>query len=311
MNKPFAHVVIVGCGLLGTSLGLALRRHRLAGCITGVGRPGSPSVTIAQARGAVDRIADDLAAAVAGTSLGGEDRSPASTPPADLVVVCTPVREFPVTFRTMAPVLAPGTLVTDVASTKQLVARWAAELLPGHVRFVGSHPMAGSEKTGPQAARDDLYVNATCLICPAADGPATARVAGLWQAMGMRTVECTADVHDQWVAAVSHLPHAIAFSLINAAGHDPDALNAAAGGFIDMTRIASSDATMWVDIFLTNRQAVVGAMDRFLRELGALKTAIASGDEGAIRAALTAAKATRDQFLVRRQTQSSSSRGKS
>jgi prephenate dehydrogenase len=262
-----------------------------------VGRQGSPSVHTAQARGAIDRALDDMAAAVAGRPIAGESRA---LPPADLVVVCTPVRQFAASFRALAPALADGAIVTDVGSTKQQVMRWAAECLPGKVSFVGSHPMAGSERTGPKAAREDLYEKAICLICPAADASATARVAGLWQAVGMRTVECPAEVHDQWVAAVSHMPHALAFSLVNAAGHDPEALNAAAGGFIDMTRIASSDATMWVDIFLTNPQAVVAAIDRFTNELSALRMAIGRGDEAGIRAALNAAKTTREEFLARR-----------
>ena len=301
MEKSFAHVVIVGCGLLGASLGMALRRRKLAACVTGVGRRGSPSVATAQARGAIDRATDDLAAAVAGTSFAGE-----IGPPADLVVVCTPVRQFPATFRTLAPVLAPGTIVTDVGSTKKQVMDWAAENLPRHVSFVGSHPMTGSEKAGPEAAREDLYEKAICLICPGDDSAAAARVEGMWQAVGMRTAECTADMHDQWVAAVSHLPHAIAFSLVNAAGHDPEAFKAAAGGFIDMTRIASSDATMWVDIFLTNPQAVTAAIERFMHELSVLKMVITRGDEEGIRAAVTAAKTTREEFLAQRRAQGSS-----
>lgn len=301
MEKPFRHVVIIGCGLLGTSLGLVLRQRKLAKCVTGVGRRGSPSASTALARGAIDRATDDMAAAVAGMPLAEEGHA---MPPADLVVVCVPVRQFPATFRAIAPALAHGAVVTDVGSTKSQVMKWAAGLLPEHVSFVGSHPMAGREKTGPEAAREDLYEKAVCLICPGADPSATARVVDMWQAVGMRTVECPAgDMHDQWVAAVSHLPHALAFSLVNAAGHDPAALNAAAGGFIDMTRIASSDATMWVDIFLTNQQAVTAAIDRFMGELAALKTAIARGDEAGIRAAVTAANTTRDEFLAQRRAQ--------
>jgi prephenate dehydrogenase len=304
----FQHVVIVGVGLLGTSLGLALKNRRLARWVTGVGRAGSSSLDVAKARGAVDAVATDLAAAARGGATVGAD-----IPPADLIVLCTPIRQFPDAFRALAPALAPGAIVTDVGSTKADVVKWAAELLPPSVCFVGSHPMAGSEKSGPAAARETLYENAVCLICPPPPPPpapppdgrpssagACERVRQLWRAVGMRLIDVDADRHDRWVAAVSHLPHAAAFALVRTAAADPRALDAVAGGFLDTTRVASSDPAMWTDIFLTNRDAVLSALDDYTRELAALRAAVAAGDEPALRAYVAAAKAARDDLLTQR-----------
>ncbi len=291
METPFDHVVIIGCGLLGASLGLAMRKNNLAKIITGVGRQGSPSVAIAQNRGAIDRATDDPAAAVRD---------------AQLVILCTPVRQFPEMFRIIGPALPPGAIVTDVGSTKAQVMRWAADLLPAHVEFIGSHPMAGSEKSGPDAARADLYQNAVCLLClpdrapPRESEAAHQRLAAFWKALGMRIIECSAGQHDRWVAAVSHLPHVVATSLVNTTGGDPAALETAAGGFTDTTRIASGDVTMWTDILMTNSEAVRDMITAFEEKLGSLKAAIERGDESAVRTFLTAAKTTRDAFVARR-----------
>jgi prephenate dehydrogenase len=300
MKKPFEHVVIVGCGLLGASLGLALRKKGLAKVITGVGRRGSPSVAVACKRGAIDRATDDVAAAVRGGALEKDSIAP---PPADLVVLCVPVRQFPETFKQFSGALSRGALVTDVGSTKAQVMKWAGEFLPGEAQFVGSHPMTGSEKSGPQAAREDLYQNAVCLVCrpERTTAEAAARVAGMWKELGMRVIECEARQHDRWVAAVSHLPYAVAATLVNSAMGDPGALEAAAGGFVDTSRVASGDVTMWTDILLTNREAAADMMGRFRVQLETLRDAVERGDEAAIRQYLTAAKNARDAFMAHRQ----------
>lgn len=322
---PFQHVVLHGMGLLGTSLGLALKKHRLATAITGVGRPSSPSLDIAKARNAIDHATTDLAAAVHGNHLHS---------PADLVVLCTPVRQFPAALRTLAASARPRTLITDVGSTKADVLRWAKELLPDTLHFIGSHPMAGSEKSGPDAARDNLYEHAVCLLCthhhqapgvpfPPASSPAPAsnppsapppplaqadaaeraafeRIRQLWLTLGMRIIDLPADMHDRWVATISHLPHAVAFTLVETAARHPEMLEAVAGGFIDTTRVASSDVAMWTDIFLTNKPAVLAALDTFTHDLQALRTAIAGGDEITLREHLRRAKDARDALIERR-----------
>ncbi|HVT80518.1 MAG TPA: prephenate dehydrogenase/arogenate dehydrogenase family protein [Phycisphaerae bacterium] len=287
MEQPLHHVLIIGCGLLGASLGLALKKRGLARTITGIGRRGSPSVEIAQQRGAIDRAFDDPA-------------EPARD--ADMIVVCTPVRQFPETFRALAPALSKNAVVTDVGSTKVDVMMWAREIIPDH--FVGSHPMAGSEKSGPEAARDDLYQGAVCLVCrgsprePAASG--FQRVTNMWEAVGMRVLECADDQHDRWVASVSHLPRAVSAALMTAASIDERALDVAAGGLIDTTRIAAGDATMWTDIFMTNRTPIVDALKAFEGHLIALRTAIERGDEKAIHAFLATAKNQRDSLMTKR-----------
>ena len=298
MQEPFQHVVIVGCGLLGASLGLALRKKALARVITGVGRRGSPTVAIARERRAIDRVTDDPARAVRGSALPGES---SARPPADLVVLCIPVRQFPPMFQLIAPALAPGTIVTDVGSTKAQVMQWAAEFLPAHAPFIGSHPMTGSEKSGPRAARDDLYQNAVCLICTPPTTPADAqqRIVGLWRTLGMRLISCDPAQHDRWTAAVSHLPYALAATLVHTAA-DPAALETAAGGFTDTTRIASGDVAMWTDILLTNRQPLLDMLALFQKNLAALQAAIERGDEAPIRAFLTTAKTARDAFIAKR-----------
>jgi prephenate dehydrogenase len=280
----FDRVTIIGVGLLGASLGLAMKARGLATCVVGVGRAHSPSLAVALDKHAIDEAQTDAALAVKDS---------------DLVVLCTPVRQFPDMLRSIAPALRPGTIVTDVGSTKQQVMRWAADLLPEHVNFIGSHPMAGSEKRGPEFARADLYDGAVCLICPQ-DVEPVGRVVELWQRIGMRTMVLSPHLHDLWVAAVSHLPHAAAFSLVNAAALVPEALPVAAGGFIDSTRVASSDVQMWTDIFLTNQDEVVAMMDSYIEVLKTLRDAIRQGNEEYIHNHLTNAKEKRDALIRNR-----------
>jgi prephenate dehydrogenase len=297
MQHVFQHVVIVGCGLLGTSLGLALRNAGLAKAVTGVGRRGSPSVSTALRRGAIDRSSDDAARAVSGLELDNA----AAVSPADLIIICTPLRQFPAIFSKIAPHLSPGAIVTDVGSVKSQVLQWAAEILPAHAHFVGSHPMAGSEQSGPDAADAALYKDALCIVCPNPAVPeATARVVALWQSIGMRIGKLAPDLHDQFVAIISHLPHITAALLVNTAAEQSPSLELAAGGFLDTTRIASGDVAMWTDILLTNRAAILEALDRFTIACAALRSAIAAGEEGAITEKLTLARAMREKMLDRR-----------
>ena len=280
----FERVAIIGVGLLGASLGLALKERKLARHVAGVGRRNSPSLDVALAKGAIDSAHTDPAAAAA---------------EADLIVLCTPSRQFPDMLAAMAPALKPGALVSDVGSTKQQVMKWADALLPKTVHFVGAHPMAGSEQRGPEAARADLYDGAYCFICGGAAEPA-ARLEALWQALGTCTTRIDPARHDQFVAAISHLPHAAAFALVNTAARLPEALPAIAGGFVDTTRVASSDVAMWTDIFLTNQAAVTDMLDQYIAALDALKQAIARGDETTIRQTLADAKQTRDRLVHQR-----------
>jgi len=289
-KKVFQSVAIIGVGLLGASLGLAIKKRKLAKQIIGIGRPGSSSLKIALKLGAVDQIATD----------------PAAVAQCDLVVLAVNVGLFPQIFRQIAPDLAPGAIVTDVGSTKQEVMRWAARNLPRRVVFVGSHPMAGSEKRGPRFARGDLYQNALCLICPPkirGKNPdrchqAVDRVENFWKSLGMRTHKIDPVLHDKWVAAISHLPHAAASALVlhAMAGH-PEAFIAVAGGFLDTTRIASGDPAMWTDIFLTNRRALLASLKDFSRILRELQNAIRRDDSAAVNKFLTQARQNREKIL--------------
>lgn len=285
----FDRVVIVGVGLLGASLGLALKERGLARRVVGVGRAGSSSLAVALDRGAIDEGREDLRLAVA-------------APEPQWIVLCAPVGQFRALFEALRGRLAAGTVVTDVGSTKGEVMACAREVLGEESgRFVGSHPMAGSEKRGPEHARADLFEGALCFVCAGEGGEREAgAVEALWRAVGMRTVRAEPAAHDRWVAAVSHLPHAIAFSLMSAAGKEPAALEAAAGSFLDMTRVAGSDLEMWTDIFMTNGEAVVAAVDGFAEELGRLRAAIAAGDGGQVRAILARGRAGREAFVASR-----------
>jgi prephenate dehydrogenase len=300
-SQPFDAVAIIGCGLIGTSIGLAIRERRAAVTVIGIDLPGGTSTQTALQRGAIDRVAtlDAISSC-------------------DLIILATPVRQILALLPALRPHLKPGAIVTDVGSTKEQIVKSAIYALPAGTYFVGSHPMAGSEKRGPDAARSDLFANALCLICSQPDYKqgvayslaadtytaheyaAVQRVESFWQSLGMRTLRVLPDLHDRWVAAVSHLPHAAATALMLSAASDPHALVAAANGLIDTTRIAGGDAEMWTDILLTNGPAIADQISQLQKHLETLKTAIETGDEPALRAHLESAKRARDQWLAQR-----------
>ena len=275
------HVTIIGVGLLGGSAGLALKAHDPDIRVAGVGRR-QASLDRALAVGAIDTAHLDAAEAV--------DRT-------DLVILATPVGAFQGHLRRIAPHLRRGAIATDVGSTKAAVVRSAGRAL-GHDRFVGSHPMAGSERKGVGFARADLFLGATCIVTPAAKTPpaVTARVERLWASMGMRTVRMTPHAHDRAVARVSHLPHALASLLMRLPRLAE--LDVSATGFRDATRLASGDPEMWRDIFLTNRRQVLAAIDDFDEELIALRDLVELGDARGLARFFAAAKKRRDATVA-------------
>jgi prephenate dehydrogenase len=297
MQEPqFQSVAIIGVGLLGASLGLAIKQHGLAKRVLGVGRTGSPSNQRALDMGAIDQAFTDPAAAVCES---------------ELVVLAANVGQFPALMAGIAPALKTGALVTDVGSTKQQVMKWAGKLLPRSIDFIGSHPMAGSEKRGPENARPDLYHDALCLICPpklrgrgAFTGSrvvaATEKMERFWRAIGMRTWQLDAVQHDQWVALISHIPHAAACMTAMVAGRNVDAGVAIAGGFVDTTRVASGDPDMWTDIFLTNRVEMTRNLNAAMQMLRKLQAAIRRGDPEAVKEFLQTAKQQHELLLARR-----------
>ena len=290
MHKTFSinsldQIVIVGAGLLGGSIGLALRSAGFNGRRIGVGHRAS-SLQKALDCDAVDAVTQGVAEGVSG---------------AGLVVLCTPIGQMESLMTQMAPALVRGTYVTDVASTKAQVVEMAERILPVSIRFVGSHPMAGSEKTGVEYARADLFQLATCIVTPTTKTkPAVVRwMRKLWETMGCSTVVATPENHDKLLARVSHLPHAVAAALVGLAVRE-SAIDLAGPGFADTTRIASGKPDMWTDIFRTNRPAMREAIDQLIAELTAFRQKLDLDDAEDIRKWLTASQEARDEWISRR-----------
>ena len=280
-------VTLVGVGLLGGSLGLALRQRRLADVVAGFVRRAT-SVAECQACAAVDVASCDLASAVEG---------------AGLVVLCTPLAQMRPLVERMLPSLKAGAIVTDVGSVKESVVHDLEELVAqGGGRFVGSHPMAGAEKTGVAAARADLFAGAVCVVTPTRRSiPAAVRqVRQLWRAVGGRVLELTPRTHDQLVSRSSHLPHVVAAELANfvlAPDRPLEQEVLCANGFRDTTRIASSSPEMWRDIALANRDNLCEALSALIGELKTFKRALSKGDEAAIAGFFSTAKQRRDEWV--------------
>ena len=278
-------LAIVGVGLLGGSVAKAARAHALAREIVGVGRDEArlrPAVT----DGTLDRATTDLAAGLRG---------------AERVVLAATVRANETLLPAAWRAAAAGAIITDVGSTKRGIVAAATRLAPSRrdVQFVGSHPMAGSEKAGYAVARGDLFQGATVVVTPAEfNTPAAVKSVGeLWSAVGGRVVTLEPDAHDRAVAAISHLPHVVAWALVDAvARFEPDAFTVAARGFKDTTRIAASDPDVWREILLANRDAVVASVAAFRTALDDLERLVARGDAAALTALLARVKAQREKL---------------
>lgn len=277
---PFKRMVIIGAGLVGGSLGLAARQRALVGHVVGVGHRQS-SIDKALAVGAVDSGSLDPAAAVEG---------------ADLVVVATSVGLIPQMLRDVAGKLSPGCIVTDVGSTKAMIVREAESALRHGTHFVGAHPIAGSDRRGIDHARADLFVGSLCVLTPTdrTDREALARVERLWRAVGAEVRMLDAASHDAILARTSHLPHAVAAALVEVLeGGDAPFVGT---GFSDATRIAGGDPTLWVDILMSNREAVLTAASRFQGRLDQLVRALEECDAEAVRTFLTRARDRRENL---------------
>jgi prephenate dehydrogenase len=247
---PIERLSIIGVGLLGGSIGMAVK-SALSDCeIVGYGHR-KETLERAISVGAIDRATEDLGRAVEGS---------------DLVILCTPVGLLAEMLSGIFGSLKGGAIVTDVGSTKASVVGEAGRILVGRSAFVGSHPMAGSEKRGVEFARADLFRNALCIITPTAETPQPAleEVEGFWRLLGMRTCRMSPEAHDRALAEVSHLPHALAAALVTM--QSPEALELAGKGFLDTTRVAGGDGGLWRDIFQDNAANVRAALAR-LREL--------------------------------------------
>ncbi len=280
--RRIQHVTIIGAGLLGGSAALAIKARDPQVHVAGVGRR-RKSLDEALRVGAIDSAHFD-AGEVAGLS--------------DLVILATPVRAFSPHLRSIAGKLKRGALVTDVGSTKAQVVRNAERILGKGGPFVGSHPMAGSERKGPSHADANLFDGATCIVTPTKNTPArlVGRAKRLWRSLGMRVLEMPPVSHDKAVANVSHLPHAIASLLMLLP--DKAELSAAGPGFRDMTRLASGDPEVWRDIMLTNRTAILRAIDRMDDSLVHLRDLVEMSDETGIENFLAEAKKRRSDTVA-------------
>ncbi len=286
MAGLFKRVCIIGIGLIGGSLGMAIIGRALAEKVIGVDLS-QENLNLAQATGAINTGTSDLLAGVAG---------------ADLVVLATPVGTYPELLKKIAPHLAPGTIVTDVGSTKEIVVREAELVLPPTIAFVGGHPMAGSEQVGVLGSDAYLFENAVYLLTPTANtmDQALQKIAKLCTGIGSRVFTFTPEEHDVMVAAVSHLPHLIATTLTNTVGkvqeQYPNTLLLAAGGFRDTTRVAMGSPSMWRDIFLANRKHILALISQYQATLAMLEEQISQGDGDAIYQELESARNLRKQI---------------
>lgn len=283
----FPKVTLVGVGLLGGSLGLALKARKLAGRVEGYVRRAA-STAECERLGVVDRATTDLLAAVRD---------------ADLVVFCTPIAQMRALAEQCLPALRPGALVTDVGSVKGTV---VAELEPlfakAGAQFIGSHPMAGGEKTGPAAARADLFDRAVCIVTPGAKTPVklVKQMEEFWAAIGGRPLRLSPDQHDSLVARSSHLPHVVAAELANyvlSPAHPKEQPMLCASGFRDTTRIAAGSPEMWRDIALANRKHLARALGVFIEDLQEFQRALDAGDAKAMDEFFETAKHRRDQWV--------------
>ena len=277
-------ITLVGVGLLGGSLGMALKRQRLAGSVVGFVRR-KASVSECKKLRAVDEATRDLQRAVKG---------------AELIVLCTPLAQMRPLVKQMLPALERGAIVTDVGSVKASVVQdLEAMIAKAGGRFVGGHPMAGAEKNGVAAARADLFMNAVCVITPTrkSDQAAVRKLEALWESVGSRVITITPEAHDDLVSRSSHLPHVVAAELANfvlSPKHPKEQPNLCANGFRDTTRIAAGSPEMWRDIALANRENLARALGTFINDLQGFRRALKSGKQQVIAKFFEQAKQRRD-----------------
>ena len=269
-QKPlFRRVAIVGFGLIGSSVARVLRRDGLAGEIVACDASAEARARVL-ALGIADRALASPAAAVRG---------------ADLVMLCTPVRSFGAIGAAMAPGLARGAIVSDVGSVKGAVVEALAPHIPRGVHLVPGHPIAGTENSGPDAGFAELFEGRWCVLTPpeGTSARAVGRVAEFWRRAGMEIATMSPAHHDRVLAITSHVPHLIAYTIVSTVSDLEETMRAevikfAASGFRDFTRVAGSDPTMWRDIFLSNREAVLEMTGRLYEDIALLQKAIRHGD---------------------------------
>jgi len=281
--KPAPTLTVIGLGLIGGSLVRAVKAKNLPYRVLGVARR-EKTRSEALACGAVDETCATAAEAA---------------PKSDIVVLALPVLRIPEALSEIAALLPEGTVVTDVGSTKLALTEKAENLLPRGVSFVGGHPIAGTENSGFAASFPELFQGARCILTPgrSASSAAVDAVRELWEGVGAKVETMDPALHDRILAVISHLPHIVAYALVNAAaaadGEHPGLLGYTGGGFRDFTRIAASDAVMWRDICIDNRDEVLEAVDTFIEEVAHLRDLVREKDGEGLEKAFSAARAVR------------------
>ncbi|OYU49903.1 MAG: cyclohexadienyl dehydrogenase [Rhizobiales bacterium PAR1] len=289
MIPPFERLAIIGLGLIGSSIARAARKAGAAKTIVAIDRDATVRERVS-ALGLADEVTGNAAKGVAG---------------ADMIVLCVPVMANAAVGATIGPHLAPGAIVSDVGSVKGSVVRDVGPHMPGGVHFVPAHPVAGTEDSGPDAGFAELFVNRWSILTPPPDTAPAAieRTKAFWEAMGSNVEVMTPEHHDLVLAITSHVPHLIAYNIVGTAADmeavtQGEVIKFSAGGFRDFTRIAASDPTMWRDVFLTNKDAVLEMLGRFNEDLAALQRAIRWGDGDALHALFTRTRAIRRGIIA-------------
>ena len=289
-DKPLiGSLCVIGVGLIGGSWARALRDAGQVGEVVGCGRD-EVNLKRALELGVVDRWSTDIAEAVSGC---------------DLIVVAVPLGAMESVFRAMVPALKPGAVVTDVGSAKASVVDAASRAFGGVPSFfVPGHPIAGAEHSGVEASKAGLYHDRRVIVTPLhnTDPVALELVVGAWEVAGAEVRRMEVEHHDEVLAATSHLPHVLAFSLVDSLAnmkYGDEIFSYAAGGFRDFTRIASSDPVMWRDICVNNREAILNMVERFERDLASLRDTIDAGDDRAILELFQRAKHARDTHVIK------------
>lgn len=288
----FEHVTLIGLGLIGSSLARALRRRRLARRITACDRSASVRRRV-RALKLADTVTGDVRAAVRN---------------ADLVVLCTPMSTFAALGAAIGKALKPGAIVSDVGSVKASALADLAPHLPGNVHLIPAHPVAGTENSGPDAGFAELFDGRWCILTPqrGADRKAIARLSALWRGCGSQIAVMDAAHHDHVLAITSHVPHLIAYTIVNTVSDletrmKSEVIKFAASGFRDFTRVAASDPVMWRDIFLVNRAAVLEMMQRLYEDIALLQKAIRNGEGTTLKRVFTRARRIRRSIVHAKQ----------
>ncbi len=286
MGFLFKRLLIVGVGLIGGSLGLAAKARGLVEQVVGFGRT-EANLKIALERGSIDAYTFDPAEAAQGT---------------DVMLLAVPVEATGPVMQQFLPYLPSGCIVTDAGSVKAPIIEILEALLPPSLPYVAAHPIAGTENAGAAAAFETLFDGSVCVLTPTneTDRTAVARVRALWEGVGMRVEEMDAEVHDRVLAQISHLPHLIAFSVMNgllqSSIEKVDPLAYAGSAFADLTRVAASPIEMWRDICLANREALLAAITSFEAALARIKAAVAEGDGARLSADIERARQERQRL---------------